>query len=352
MNVLKLSLSRKRIALILLGVIAILGGIAIFSDGEQILHVLQEANWEKVPLAFAFMALSYLLTSYSFAQVNRILGIPIGTRELTQIGFTTTALNHLLTTGGLAGYSLRYLLMRRRGVRMKDVMTTSILHFYLTCLIMLGMLPFGLIYLILNSPIRLETSVFISAIALVVLILFSIATGLVFQPGMRKPILRFISKVSQSLLKKDIDWQLDQFDISFTRGVKELRNQPQNMSLIVGMIFGDWLASAFALWFCFDALGPPVGLGDLIAGFVIGVVAGVMSMIPGGLGIQEGSMAGIFSLLGTPFEQAILASILFRVIYYIFPYLISLFLSWRLLNPLEDPEHPNDQEVKHANSNA
>jgi uncharacterized membrane protein YbhN (UPF0104 family) len=75
-------------------------------------------------------------------------------------------------------------------------------------------------------------------------------------------------------------------------------------------------------------------------------------MIPGGLGIQEGSMAGIFSLLGTPFEQAILASILFRVIYYIFPYLISLFLSWRLLNPLEDPEHPNDQEVKHANSNA
>jgi uncharacterized protein (TIRG00374 family) len=331
MEVLKSSLSRKRIALIILGIIAILGGVVIFTDGNEILRVLREASWERIPFAVAFMFLSYLLTSYSFARVNRILGIPINTRSLTQIGFTTTALNHLLTTGGLAGYSLRYLLMRRHGVRMKDVLTTSVLHFYLTSLIMLGMLPAGLIYLAINSPVRLETSILLAMITLSAIILFSLATGLVFKPGLRKPILNFISKVSRSVLKRDIDSQLNQFDTSFTHGVRELRKQPQKMTWIIGMIFGDWLSSAIVLWFCFDAIGPPVHSGDLMAGFVIGVVSGVMSMIPGGLGIQEGSMAGIFSLLGTSFEQAILASILFRMVYYIFPYLISLAITGKLL---------------------
>jgi uncharacterized protein (TIRG00374 family) len=345
-------MSRKRIALIILGIIAIIGGTVIFTDGKEILRVLEEASWEKVPFVLVFVSLSYFLTSYSFARVNRLLGIPIDTPALTQIGFTTTAINHLLTTGGLAGYSLRYLLMRRRGVRMKEVMTTSVLHFYLTSLIMLGMLPIGLVMLLMNSSIGLQTSIIVTAIAVLVLLLFSIATGLVFKPAMRRPILRFVSKIARSLLKQDLDSQLRQFDTSFTHGVEALRRQPQKMSMIVGMIFGDWLASAIALWFCFDALGPSVHPADLIAGFVIGVVAGVISMIPGGLGIQEGSMAGIFSLLGTSFEQAILASILFRVVYYILPYLISLFWSWRLLNPIEDSEAPIEEEVKNANSNA
>ena len=96
--------------------------------------------------------------------------------------------------------------------------------------------------------------------------------------------------------------------------------------------------SAAALWFCFYALGYLLNFGDLIAGFVIGIVSGVLSMIPGGLGIQEGSMAGIFTLLGSTFEQAILASILFRVVYYILPYIVSLVLTYWLLHTKEDRE--------------
>lgn len=351
MDALKSSLSPRRIALIIVGIIAILGGIAIFTDSTKILRVLQEARWERIPFALAFMVLSYFLTSYSFARVNRLLGIPIETGALAKIGFTTTALNHLLTTGGLAGYSLRYLMMRGRGVKMKDVLTTSVLHFYLTSLIMLGLLPVGLVYLILNSPIEPKTSILLGVVTFLAILMFCVASGLVFKPGMRKPILNLVSKFSKSVLKRDPDHHLDQFDESFTRGVEELRKQPKKMTGIMGMISGDWIASAIALWFCFDAFGPPVNAGDLMAGFVIGIIAGVMSLMPGGMGIMEGSMAGTFTLLGTSFEQAILASVLFRVVYYIFPYLISLLWTWRLLIQIEDQEGSEQKEVEHANFN-
>jgi hypothetical protein len=74
-------------------------------------------------------------------------------------------------------------------------------------------------------------------------------------------------------------------------------------------------------------------------------------MIPGGLGVQEGSMAGIFALLGVSFDRAVLASVLFRVIYFFVPYLISLTLYRGLLRQASEVI-PEVLEVEHANPDA
>ena len=62
----------------------------------------------------------------------------------------------------------------------------------------------------------------------------------------------------------------------------------------------------------------------VVTGFAVGVAAGVMSMVPGGLGVQEGSMAGAYHLLGVPLEQGVLVSFLFRLVYYMVPFGVSL----------------------------
>jgi uncharacterized membrane protein YbhN (UPF0104 family) len=54
-------------------------------------------------------------------------------------------------------------------------------------------------------------------------------------------------------------------------------------------------------------------------------------MVPGGFGVQETSMAGIYALLGVSFERALLAAILFRVIVDFIPFFISLVIYRRLL---------------------
>ncbi|HAI08542.1 MAG: hypothetical protein CL702_07565 [Chloroflexi bacterium] len=64
--------------------------------------------------------------------------------------------------------------------------------------------------------------------------------------------------------------------------------------------------------------------GVVVTGFAVGVAAGVMSMVPGGLGVQEGSMAGAYHLLGVPLEQGVLVSFLFRLVYYMVPFGVSL----------------------------
>ena len=39
------------------------------------------------------------------------------------------------------------------------------------------------------------------------------------------------------------------------------------------------------------------------------------SLIPGGLGVMEGSMAAVFASMGVPFETAVVAVLLFRIVY-------------------------------------
>ncbi len=110
-----------------------------------------------------------------------------------------------------------------------------------------------------------------------------------------------------------------------------IRKAPGELIKVMGLTWLDWLGSVFVLSFCLDAFGPEVPFGVVVTGFVLGIMAGLISMIPGGLGVQEGSMTGVFALLGVPFSQAFLAAILFRAIFFFLPYLISLPISRWLL---------------------
>jgi uncharacterized protein (TIRG00374 family) len=98
------------------------------------------------------------------------------------------------------------------------------------------------------------------------------------------------------------------------------------------LTLADFICSIAAMGFIFKSLGTTVPTGVLVTGYVIGIMAGLLSMVPGGFGIQEASMAGIYALLGVPFEVAVLAAILFRFLYYLVPYFCILPFYNRLLH--------------------
>ena len=71
----------------------------------------------------------------------------------------------------------------------------------------------------------------------------------------------------------------------------------------------------------------------VVTGFAIRMAVGVMSMGPGRVEIHEGTIAGTYHLLGMPLEEAVVVSVLFRVVFQLIPLALSLSLSWRMLRP-------------------
>ena len=90
-------------------------------------------------------------------------------------------------------------------------------------------------------------------------------------------------------------------------------------------IIVDWFLTILILYTSFLTVRYAIEFAQVIVGFAVGIVLSFASLIPGGLGVMEGSMAAVFSSMGVPFETAVVAVLLFRVAYYLLPLLISLF---------------------------
>ncbi len=331
-------MTRRHGLLFLVATVVLLGGLLIIADWEEILTVIARSNWMFLLPALAMTAISYACISYSFAEVSLLIEIPIGRNRLAGIGFVSTVLNHLVQSGGVVGYGVRYALMQRERVPLNDVLAASMLHFYLTSLAMQAILPLGFAYLLSNAALSRAVSIAIGSLASVLFLLFIVQSLLVFRSGTRRALLNGIRRFVKRFFRKDLERVLADFDTAMARGVAGMRRKPRSALLIGALVLVDWFGSALALGFCFEALGAPLKPAVLFTGFVIGMTAGVLSALPAGIGVQDGSMAGVFALLGVGFEEAVLAALLFRGVYYVVPYLVSLAFYWRL-TPKAAPVH-------------
>jgi uncharacterized protein (TIRG00374 family) len=321
----------SRLITALMIAILVIGAVLVILDWQNIHQVLLEADWRFIPLVLIFTILSYSFYSLAYGLVARLLGIKMRLAELAEACFISTVVNHVLTSGGVVGYSLRYLLMKMYNVSLNEVLSSSFLHYYLTSLDMLTILPLSFLYLMLHSVVPRGVAIALGMMTLIFGLILVLITVLVIFPSRRRPIINLFAAITKKLLKRDLSVWLDQFDETLTHGTQVIRRKPLALLWIMLLTVLDFASSIAALGFVFEALGPGVKAGALVSGYVIGIMAGLISMIPGGFGIQEGSMAGTYALLGVHLEQAVLAVILFRLLYYLVPYFLILPFYRRLL---------------------
>lgn len=304
---------------------------ALLADAREAARLLREGDWEFVAPALAFTFLSYACLAEGYAQVNLTFGIGLARRELAEVGFLSYALGNLVSMGGLAGYSLRLFLLKRRGVRAGDVLGAAVMHSTLNQLAIFLLLPLGLVFLLTRHPLgRVRTAELESAAALSVTVLAGLATFL-FHGDFRRQVVGAAAGLVHRVTGRSFHAAVRETDEALTRGTATARRRPGPIVLAIVLVILDWAASLAALGFCFRAFGEALPLGVLVTGFALGVAAGVLSMVPGGLGVQDGSMVGTFALLGVSLEHSILASVLFRIVYYVAPFLVSLPLYGRAL---------------------
>ena len=323
--------SHQQIIVLAIALLALLGLVIVALDWGQMRQALSQADWSLVPAALLFTAISYGCLGYGFAITSKLFGVRLSQRDLFEIGFVSFALNHLLTLGGVAGYSLRVLLIKRRRQSVRDVLIASVFHSTLNNLMLFTLFPIGLVYLLLSYPLAIGEGIGVGIAAALLFALAVLAPAVIFVKPLRVVALHRLGKVVQRIARRNIGAQIEELNSTLELGIKALKERPLVLVLLTGLVVTDWVSCVVALGFCFDAIGDSVSPGVLLTGFAIGVTVGLLSMIPGGLGAQEASMTAIYTLLGVPFEQALLAAILFRTVYYLVPFLASLLFYFRLV---------------------
>lgn len=321
------SYSRMTIIAILL-LVAVSAAIIII-DRKQVVNLLNTADWRYLIGSILFAGTSYVAGSISSVFMMRVFGINLRTVHLFNIGMVSIAMQNL--TAQPLGVSLRILLLRKHHIKNSQTVAASLLLAYFRNLLFFMLVPFSLIYIVVSHPLPSFGIVTILLIVVILIIILAIATGIVFYARLRAYVLRGMGHIWHTVLRHDIQKRLAQFNETITQGVDDLRNKKGYRLPLAISIVVDVAATVTALWFCFAALGIPVQLGVLLTAFNFGVTLTLIPLIPGSIGVQEASMAGILALFGVPFSQGVIAAMLFRVVYYFVPFVASLVFYWSLL---------------------
>lgn len=88
--------------------------------------------------------------------------------------------------------------------------------------------------------------------------------------------------------------------------------EPGILALTVGLSIVSWFLECLAFYVVLGGLGVALPLRAATFLYAFASLAGAASMLPGGLGVAEGSLTGLLASLGTPLPAAAAATLLIR----------------------------------------
>ncbi len=320
---------RPRTTILVVAAMLLLGVVVIVLDRRQVVQLVGQADWRPMLGALLFAAVSYVCASLSVVLMLRVFEVQLAPGYLFRVGLLSVVLQNLIALA--ASISLRLLLLGGRGVGNSQTLGASLLLAYFKNLAFFALIPPSLIYLMLAYKLPPGALTSLALTCAVSLAGLALATVVVLHRRTRISVLRLIRRAWQLLTRRNIRPSLVPFERAVAAGIQHLRAHPGIRTPLILLILTDVGATIVTLWFCFLALGIPIAPGALLSGFNFGITLTAVSFLPGDLGVQEATMAGVFALFGVPFSQGVLAAVLFRVLFYFVPFVVSLGFYWHTL---------------------
>lgn len=311
--------------------LAAFAAIFLFADVHELWQVLSHASPALLLLPLLCMVASYLTMARSYQGIAIAAGCAVSFAEMLKITFVANSMNYLVATGGLSGFAVRMYFFSRLGLSSQTAVIVSLAQTFLTNVTLLAFVIVGFAYVFASHT--LEGPALVATTILLVLAVSSAAVAalLLLHPRLRRRTLFWLSQTAYWVLHRVLAHRAParthiwRYQFNLNRGIAFLLSRKRQMVAPLLYIIVDWFLTILILYTSFLAVRYGVELAQVIVGFAVGIVLSFASLIPGGLGVMEGSMAAVFSSMDVPFETAVVAVLLFRVAYYLLPLLISLF---------------------------
>lgn len=327
---------RKKLALyapvaISLGIL----GWLIYPNVGEMCETLRTCNLRWLLLSFCFAVSSYAFMGLTLWEVLRLLGIRLPFLQVAGIAFVSTTVNYFVSSGGISGFATRAHLLGKRNVPYGASVTSSVVITVLIYLALAFIVVQGAVLQFLHTP-DFNKSMGEAIIGVGAVLGFSFGLTLLFfhhelrATWARKAFVG-VNHVIYFFSKKEIPHEnFVKFESQLDEGIRTILTRKFELTKVLAYVFCDWFSNILILYFAFKAVGVSLGVATLIAGFAFGMLMTIIPILPGGLGAMEAAMTAAFSGMGVPVPQALTASLLFRLFYYLLPAVSSVFIYWGL----------------------
>lgn len=234
--------------------------------------------------------------------VARWIGVTLPTGRLLRYGWVANTFNNVAGLSGLTASGIRYLLLAREGVAPAAAASFSGV-IMLSTSTGLAVLAWTVLFAGGERLARLPVPAWMAYLALTLAAAYLPLYLLLLGPGL----------IHRRLLKG-----LPPFRLS-------------RRLLLVGISLLDYGLGALTAWTCLWAAGVPASPTAFTVAFVLAATLGAFSMLPGGLGVFDGVLWLALSSQGLPSASVLAGIVLYRLVYYLVPWVIGIYLGTGVL---------------------
>lgn len=299
--------------------------ILIYSLRHQIVEAI--ANLGKVN-AFALLLIiplkiiNFDVYTRLYRSLFAILGNQINYRSMFKINLELNFVNTILPSGGVSGVSYFSVRMRDEGVSGAKATLAQVMKFFMLFISFQPLLILGLIFLAAREHVN--NLVIAVASSLITLLIVGTLVGLYLIESRSRinTFLTFIAKVLNRLIQvvrrknpETINIQraqkafgeLHEDYLVFKKNIRKLKKPFLLMTAAN-------LTEIASLYVVYLAFGEPVNFGAVILAYAVANFAGLISVLPAGIGIYEGLMTAVLAATGIPPSLSIPVTIMFRML--------------------------------------
>ena len=309
-------------------VVPIALGWLVFNSRDQIADTLISIG--DLPLLilalhFPIQFISYLAVAQLYYSHFKQVGLTnrLSPWEMYKISLELNFINGVFPSGGLSGFSYLSLRLRPLGVPFAASTFAQGLRYFLTFVSYMPILGIGLLLLIFAGDpvdyrvILVGVGIFVGTVGGAILAWHVISSELrikrlvAFLPRLINFISRrFRSGRAELIEIARVERVLGEIHIDYLK----IKQNPRQLLMPFWWAIVVNLMELATVYTVFWAFGELINPGALVLAYAVANFAGLIVVLPGGIGGYEALMAGILILAGVPGEVAISATLVYRIV--------------------------------------
>lgn len=309
-----------------LNIITIIGlMVLVYVSRAQIVETfrkLADLNFFWLVFIVPLQLLNYLSIAKFYQSYLKGLGEQVHTKKLYAIALEMNFINNVFPSGGMSGFGYFRSRMKRIGIPTSKSTLTQLSRHSFTFMSFIAYLLFAMFFLSLfGNASRIMVAISVTIIFLVIigaaLLVYLISSSsrikkfVAILPNLLNSIFSKFKKSRQPTIDVGrIEATFGQLHNDYMHVRKNWVNLKRPFSWTMAMNLTE-LATIFTVYLAFGSVVNP---GAIIVAYAVASIAGLISILPGGVGVYEGLMTAIVASAGIPKALALSATLVYRVL--------------------------------------
>ena len=330
---------------------ALLGG-AIFlvrKDVGKAIGDLGRINAIALLLMIPLQILNYSAYAHMYQSIFRILGakkLPL--KFMFKVALELNFVNHVFPSGGVSGFSYFTARLKPNGISTAQATLTQTMRFILTFASFVVLLFIGLFMLALGGSASNMTILITCSLAFLTVFTIIVGSYIVSSKTRIQKFTQNATKLLNRVLKvvrpkHPETISLKKVEKTFAETHESyniLRDKLPHLKLPFYYASLANVTELATIYVVYIAYGQFVNPGAVIIAYALANFAGLVAVLPGGIGIYEGLMTAVLVSAGVPAGLAISVTVMYRVVNLLLSLPVGYFFYHKAINTVSSGPDP------------